>query len=217
MKDILASTLPNECLKRITDGLGFGWNADLSIHCYIDLFQSIARFLSVKKNKDKPTVLEMRDLNGGFHFAAIVQFLPQSEEGSDEGSWSLNFTFDESDIDKTWEIYNFADNPEARTVFYDVSYANHGITWRFKELDANDQICEGNAVQILCILIDTLKAYMEFNVSVDPDLAIGDLVSFKAEISGDKVYIGVIAGALLKQLVKSDSTIAVIGSTPQAA
>lgn len=217
MKDILASTLPNECLKRVADGLGFGWNAELSMHCFTDLFQSIARFLSVKKNKGKPSVLEIRDLNGGFHFAAIVQFLPQSEEGSDEGSWSLNFTFDESEIDKSWEIFNFADNPEARTVFYDVSYANHGITWRFKELDANDQICEGNAVQILCVLLDTLKSYMEFNVSVDPDLAMGDLISFKAEISGDKVYIGVIAGPLLKQLVKSDYTIGVIASQTPAA
>ena len=218
MKDILASTLPNECQKRIAEGMGFGWGEALSVDTYKDFFQSIARYLSVKKNKDKPVVLELRDLNGGFHFAGIVQFLPQSEEGADEGSWALNFTFDESDIDSSWEIHKFGEEPEAMTVFYDVTYANHGIGWRFKELDANDEICDGNAVQILCVLMDVLAQYMQVNVTIDPELTIGDLVSFKAEISNDKVYIGVIPGALLKQLgAKNDSSIGIVGTPAVAA
>ena len=217
MKDILASTLPNECMKRIMDGMGFGWSESLTTGTYSDFFQAAAKFLAVKKSKDKPVVLEFRDMTGGFHMAAIVQFLPQSEEGADEGSWALNFTFDESDIDKAWEIYNFADNPEARQVFYDVTYANNGVTWRFKEMDANDQVCEGTAVQIICVLIDTLRDYMALNVSIDPELEINNIAQFKAEISGDKVYIGVTPMPLIKQLVKNDSSIGVIGQTETAA
>lgn len=216
MRDILASTLPNECQKRIMDGLGFGWKDQLSIDTYKDFFQAVARYLGVKKNKDNPVVLELRDLNGGFHLAGIVQFLPQSEEGADEGSWALSFTFDESDIDKQWEIHNFAEDPEARTTFYDTTYANHGITWRFKELDANDEICEGNAIQIICVLIDTLTDYMRLNVSIDPELTIGDMIAFKAEISGDKVYIGVTVGPILKQFCKADASIGTIGAVSAA-
>lgn len=216
MKDISVSTLPNECQKRIMDGLGFGWKEQLSMDTIRDFFQAAARYLGIKKNKDKPVVLELRDLNGGFHLAGIVQFLPQSEEGSDEGSWALNFTFDETDIDKSWEIINFADHPEAYQVFYDTTYANHGITWRFKALDANEQICDGNAVQILCVLIDCLADYMRLNVTIDPELGIDDMIAFKAELSGDKVYIGVTCGPMLKQFCKADASIGTVGA-PTAA
>ena len=66
--------------------------------------------------------------------------------------------------------------------------------------------------------MDVLAQYMQVNVTIDPELTIGDLISFKAEISNDKVYIGVIPGALLKQLgAKNDSSIGIVGTPAVAA
>jgi hypothetical protein len=207
MKEMLNSTLPNEVQKRIQDGLGFGWAMEMTIDTMTDFLQASAKFLATKQNKDKPVALELRDINGGFHFATIVQFIPQEEAGADDGSWALSFTFEETDIDKNWEVFDINESPEAKTVFYDVSYAKHGISWRFRELDNTDKIAEGTPIQILCVIVDAIRDYMVLNATMDPDLAMGDVVTFHAELAQDKVYIGVTPGILLKQMVKADAAI----------
>jgi len=214
MKDIMSTTLLNETLKRITEGYKFGWSDDLTVDALRFYFQASAKFLAVHKSKDKPVALELRDYNGGFHFAMVAQFMAQSEEGADEGSWALSCTFDESDIDKnTYEVFNFAENQEAQSVFDQVSYQVGGLVWRFKQGETKDQITEGTSIQVLCIVFDCLADYMRLNATIDPEMAIGELVAFRSELAGDKVYIGVTPGALLKQIIKQDDAIGVVGDT----
>ena len=116
-------------------------------------------------------------------------------------------TFEESDIDKNWTVFNFAEDPEAKMVFYDVCYSNHGISWRFRELENTDEIANASAIQLTCLIFDAIKDYMILNATIDPDLKMGELVTFHAELASDKVYIGVTPGILLKQIVKSDASI----------
>lgn len=217
MKDIMSTTLPNEVLKRITEGYRFGWSDELTIDALRFYFQAAAKYLANHKSKDKPVALELRDFNGGFHFAMVVQFMAQNEDGADEGSWALSCTFDESDIDKnTYTVFNYAEDPEARAMFDQVSYQVGGLVWRFKQGETKDQVTEGTSTQILCILFDALAAYMRVNVTIDPEMAIGELVAFRSELAGDKVYIGVTPGALLKQIIKQDDAIGVVGDTKVA-
>jgi hypothetical protein len=54
---------------------------------------------------------------------------------------------------------------------------------------------------------------MRLNATIDPEMAIGELVAFRSELAGDKVYIGVTPGALLKQIIKQDDAIGVVGDT----
>ena len=79
MKDITSTTLLNETLKRITEGYKFGWSDELTVDALRFYFQASAKFLAVHKSKDKPVALELRDYNGGFHFAMVAQFMTQSE------------------------------------------------------------------------------------------------------------------------------------------
>jgi hypothetical protein len=218
MKDMMSTTIINEAMKRISEGFMYAWSDNLTKDSLRFYFQASAKFLAIHKSKDKPVALELRDYNGGFHFAMVVQFMAQAEEGADEGSWALSCTFDESDIDKnTYEVYNFIESPEAQAMFDQVSYQCGGLVWRFKQGENKEQITEGTSGQILCILFDTIADYMRLNATIDPEMAIGEMVAFRSELAGDKVYIGVTPGALLKQIVKQDDAIGVVGDTRVAA
>jgi len=60
-------------------------------------------------------------------------------------------------------------------------------------------------------MIDAIADYMRGNVAVDPELEFTNYLSFKAELSGNDVYIGITPSPLLKQFVKDDSSIGTIG------
>lgn len=207
MKDILESTVGNE-VEKILDDYTISWSESLTADTIVDVFTAMAKFLGIKKNKDKPVVVELRDQNGGFHFAAYVTFLAQQEAGSDEGSWSLNYTFDDSVIDPDSEIYNLMTTPEAFMTFSDVTYVKHGISWRFTAQD-NGEASEGTPAHIIPIIFDVLKRYMQANVTTNPELSIGTRAYLKAELSGNNVYITVTPSAELKSYVKDDQAIGI--------
>ena len=163
MKDILESTISNEAVKILEGDYDLGWSENLTINTITDVFIGMAKFLGKKKSKDKPIVVEIRDMNGNFHFAGYVSFLAQQESGTDEGSWALNYTFDESDIEPEWERFDLINTPEAFATFYDVTYLGHGISWRFIPAETNE-VTEGTPAFIIPILMDLLKRYMEANV-----------------------------------------------------
>lgn len=210
MKDILESTIPNEALKILADDYDLGWSESLTINTISDVFVGMAKFLGKKKSKDKPVVVEIRDNNGQFHFAGYVTFLPQQESGSDDGSWSLNYTFNESDIEPDWERYDLINTPEAFATFHDVTYIDHGISWRFVPGESNE-VTEGTPSFIIPILMDLLKRYMEANVSINPELSISGRATLKAEMAGSNgVYIKVTPEAVLKSCIKDDQGITIV-------
>ena len=209
MKDIIESTIGNEATKILEGDYSLGWSETLTFNTIADVFVGMAKFLGKKKNKDKTVVAEIRDQNGAFHFAGYVTFIAQQENGSDEGSWALNYTFDESFIESDWEKYDFIRDQEAFAVFADVTYLDHGISWRFASIDTNE-LSEGTPGFIIPILMDFLKRYMETNVTISPELSIGERVYLKAELSSNGVYINITPGAVLKSYVKDDQTMNIV-------
>lgn len=209
MRDIIESTIGNEAVKILEGDYSLGWSETLTFNTIADVFVGMAKFLGKKKSKDKPVVVEIRDQNGAFHFAGYVTFLAQQENGSDEGSWALNYTFDESFIESDWEKYDFIKDQEAFAVFTDVTYLDHGISWRFASADTNE-LSEGTPGFIIPILMDILKRYMEANVTTSPELSIGERVYLKAELNSNGVYISVTPNAVLKSYVKDDQTMNIV-------
>lgn len=210
MKDIIESTVGNEAVKILEGDYSLGWSEALTVNTISDVFISMAKFLGKKKSKDKPVVVEIRDQNGYFHFAGYVTFLAQQENGSDEGSWSLNYTFDESDIESNWEKHDFIKDQESYAVFQDVTYKNHGISWRFVSVD-NKELSEGTPGFIIPILMDVLKRYMEANAIVCPELSISERVYLKAELNSNKIYISITPNAVLKSYIKDDQDMSIVG------
>lgn len=216
MKNYVGSTVPVEIMKRMNEKQ-FGWNDELSQDSFRALFMSMAIYLSEHKSKDKVVAVKLEDWNNKFHFGAFVQFLEQTEAGADDGSWSISFTFDETEIDeKNWEVHSFSD-PDVETMFEDTIYSNSGVAFKFRSRDNKNQICEAAAQSILCMLIDCVRDYMIANVVIDPDLEFTDLMNFRAEASGESVYISCVPGMLVKQLIKNDSSIGTVGSEDHVA
>ena len=210
MKNYIGSTIPMTIQQRMESNT-FAWNTELSEDSFKCFFEALAVYLGRKKSKDKVVGLKLNDMNGKFHFGAFVTFLNQEEAGGDDGAWGLNFTFDETDFDdKNWEIHTF-DEPEARATFEDISYNKAGVVFKFKPGEANDQVANGSAQSILCLMIDVIADYMRANVTIDPELEFTNYMTFKAELSGNDVYIGITPSPLLKQFIKDDSSIGTIG------
>lgn len=186
----------------------FGWNDFCTDSCIKTIFESMAIFLGRNKSKDQTVAVIIKDYNDKFVFAAYVQFHKQQEEGADEGSWTLNFTYDENDIDtKNWKIYYIPDDQEALAIAYDVAFSKYGIRFIITPKDNNDRYCAGSAQFIFLACLRAIHDYMRANVTKDPILQITDFATLTSEINGDSVYIGIEPSALLKQHVKDDSDI----------
>ena len=99
-KEIMETTIYNEIYK-IMSSRDYGWGDNASSAIIRSTIEGMAAFLGQKKNKDFPVSVGIYDNNDKFHFGGIVEFQKAEEEGGDEGSWSIVFTFDENDITVT--------------------------------------------------------------------------------------------------------------------
>lgn len=186
----------------------FSWNDYCTEVCVKTVMESMAIFLGKNKSKDQPVALIIKDFNDQFVFAAYVQFHKQQEEGADEGSWTLNYTYDEDDIDtKNWKLYYIPDDQEAIAILYDVAFSKYCMRFISQPKDDNEKYCKGSAQHIVLVILRAIYDYMRANVTKDPVLQVTDFFTMTAEINGDSVYVGIEPSALLKQHVKDDSDI----------
>lgn len=207
MKNFIESTIPNNILQKM-DTLGFFWRNELSEVCIKSLIESMARFLSTKKSKDKTIAVVLKDLNDQFVFAAYSTFINQTEIGADEGSYSINYTFEADEInDKTMTIYDF-DDPEMRMVFENTAYIKDGLVWKFHEADDPERPSEASSLNINSVIMNSVKEYMEANANFDNQLNLNGYMIFTAEAeSGGNIYISCEPSPVIKQFMKDDNSI----------
>lgn len=207
MKKLLESTILMQ-IGKVMSSRDYGWNDFCSEACIKTIFEATAVFLGKNKSKDTPVALEFKDAMDNFHFAGYVQYHKQEEEGSDEGSWSLNYTFDQNDIDyKNWKVYSFPEDQQSFAVVSDIAYSQWGLVFRFVPKDNKGNVAEGSAQELLTTILDVIKEYMREMVSIDPVLVYDNYFTATAEMNGDSVYIGIQPSALLKQHVKDDAKV----------
>ena len=205
MKNYLECTIPQHVLK-VMQSRDYLWD-DFSTEALIKTaLDTGAIFLSRHKSKDAPSALVFRDMEDKFHFAAYVQFHKQEEEGSDEGSWTLNYTFDENGIDtKNWNIFTFPTDQEAKHLLEDIAFSQYGIIFKYMEKDSMGKICKGSSTELVTVVLDALYDYMRANVTLDPVLQMDNYFTMTAEAVNDgSVYVGIEPSAILKQYVKDD-------------
>ena len=200
MKTFIESNLPMNINQRFSDN-SFLWSDQLSEATIQALLVAFAKFLSNKKNKDKIIAIVLTDFTDSFHFGAYVQYV--KEENEDGGSWQLNYTFNENDIDpKTMEIHNFSE-AECRMMFEDIGYRKIGIMWSYMSEDSSNKPSEACSQSTMVMIFDCIKEYMRANVNYDNKLNIVDYMVFTAELDGD-IYISCEPSAILKQYIKED-------------
>jgi hypothetical protein len=206
MKNFLESTIPMQ-VGKIMSGRNYAWSDYCTDATFKTLFEGMALYLGRNKSKDIPVAIELRDSNDKFHFGAYVQYIKQDE--GDEGSWVLNYTFCETDIDReNWTIAKYPDDQVASGILTDIAYTRYGMIFKFLPKDNNGNICEGSPQELLCTCIDALYDYMRANVTQDPELEYPNYFTATAKLDGDgSVYVGIEPSAIMKQHVKDDSYI----------
>lgn len=198
------STIPMQIVK-VFDNRDYRWNDNASEATIRSIFEGCAVFLGMYKSKDHPTAVLLNDAQDRFHFGAFTEF-HKGEDENDEGYWSLNYTFDENDIDyKSWKVYKFVEDKIVDAVFEDIAYSEHGLYFKFRAKDDLGNICEGSAQELMVTILDVIKDYMRANVTVDPILEFPNLFTATAELNADQVYIGIEPSPLLRQYVKDDA------------
>ena len=208
MKNYLESTIPTQ-VDKIMSSRDYGWNDRCTEVCIRTLCEAMAVYLGRNKSKDTPVAIELRDVDDKFHFGAYVQFIKQDEEGADDGSWPLNYTFAENDIDhENWTVVKYPEDQVACGILSDIAFSRYGMIFKFLPKDTDGKICEGSPQELLCTCIDAVYDYMRANVAQDPDLEFTDYFTATAKVDGDgSVYVGMTASALMKQHVKDDAFI----------
>jgi len=204
MKNFLETTICMEVGKIMT-ARDYGWSNECTEVCVAALFQGMAIYLGRNKNKDGVVAIELRDFNDQFHFGAYAQYIKQGEDG--EGSWTLNYTFDENEIDRdTWTVVNLTVDQVAKGIIKDIVYTEFGYDFKFDGRDDNGRMSEGNLAELLFTTIDVVKSYMAANVTIDPEMSFERYFTMVAKLNADNsVYIGIEPSALMKQYVKDDN------------
>lgn len=186
----------------------FTWSSKLSEGSINAFLIAFAKYLGIKKSKDKTVAIILTDFTDNFHFGAFVQYI---KEENDEGSWQISYTFNESDIDsKTMEIHDFTE-AECRMLFENISYVKSGIMWSYVSDEESNKPCEGSSQWVMVIIMDCIKEYMRSNINHDNKLNIPEYMNFTAELDGD-IYISCEPSALLKQYAKEDQNYNTIAS-----
>lgn len=211
-KNLEQSTIYDDVQKEMTM-YSFFWNTMATAATIKVMYKGLALFLSRKKSKDKPVAAMIVDDNDGFHFGAICEFQKAEEAGGDEGSWSLGFTYDPNDIDpSTMDIYKSKDSQEVKDAIKDAGY-DEGVSFKYPNIkDPNKKEEETRTAtpdMLMNICADCIKNYMRANVTVDPVLIITDIAKLTAvaDANTNDVIIGIEPDAVLRQIIKDDSSI----------
>ena len=208
MKNLKETSLYVMVSNELINTRRYGWNDQCTDIIIESTFSAFASFLGMVKNKDVTTAVVIKDIYGEFSFGAFVQFHKSEEEGTDEGSWTLSYTFDKNDIEDNWKVYGFGEDMEVANAFHTVAYTKYQMGFSSQPKDDNNAKPEGSAQDLITIIFNIIKEYMRSNITIDPQLEITDIAVLTAAIADDNsVVIGIEPSALLKQYVKEDSNI----------
>ena len=212
MKKLAETSIYAEMAKMIMSNKGHGdemqWDiADSDVAMKIT-FESVAKYLSIVKAKDKVNGIIIQDYAGNFHFGAFVQYVPGTEDES-QGSYALSFTYDENDLKEAGAVTVSDTNPLFRNAFDVTCFNKYGV--RFDV--SHDKDFSGNTIDhdygkhAMVCAVDSIKKYLEVNYMVEDEVELTGYFTARGEKDGEKVYIAITPSAELKQMVKDDASL----------
>lgn len=176
---------------------GMSWIDSQTTSLYRVLFSSIATYLkTVQTKSNKKTVFSLKDSNGVFKIGGIMLFHePEGESEDDKGNWTLDFTFNEKDLEKADDVHD-----NYRDAFFMIACSEcHSI---MNGRIANAEICS----TIFCEAITTLTDWLDKNAKPDEVVEIGLPGVFEASVGVEKgkKVMGIVPGEIIKQMIKND-------------
>ena len=200
--DFNDSNISSEFRYNLMDHYAYKWNASITADWYRVVFFTIADVLKYKRVKSAPkTGFILKDDKGEFVFGAIMIYhSPDDEDSSDDdkGNYTLEFTFDQNDMK---DMDAIEDN-----------HSDIFVTCLQKSLDS---IIRARLLQsdfgnnIFMESIRTLKNYLDANAPETGEFSVELRGVFTGTVSveGDKKLISIEPGEMVKQSIKSDSSL----------
>lgn len=204
--NLMETTLLSEMTKDMVDS-GISWQAPYSISMLKTLFSALSTHLGKIKADDdgKPHAIIFRDANyldykeeeakdKPILFSAICT----KEKHDDGDSYSLMFTFDESEIPEDAVRIDFTDkNLEAYVV--SVAAFEYGISFR-------PALGGMRTMQhIFATILRSIKKWFNVNISSITEVEMKDFFTLQASLVNDKVDITIIPSEAIRQNIKDDS------------
>ena len=164
------------------------------------LFDGLATFLGLKKDRKAKTCIRVQNTNEPLLFAGIVEYEPNTANEEQPGNWIFTITTDEKDVDECENNYDISDMVFAQCLT------------QMAQLQYNLEYSE--YIHAHRILIITAKAILEFldqNASEEGPVELELENFFKAtiEVVNDEKVIGIEPGGEIKKRIKDDSKIEV--------
>lgn len=200
MKQIKDSTIINDAMISF-EARAFVASADDVLEAFDITITSLARYLSVIKDKDKGSAaVRVNDLKGNFLMAAIAKYFPGTEKDM-PGNWTMEMTFDVDDVKNIAVVVD-----SSIIAFQDM--VSH-ICWELH----NSRVKSGSALlDIITVPIKTLVAWLDKNVTegVRTEIELpGYFVAISA-IEDGRIVKSIVPDGQITRIVKDDAGIAQI-------
>lgn len=191
------SGISTNYMTNLKEKFGMSWIESHTTSLYRVMFSSIATYLkTVQTKNNKKTVFSLKDSKGTFVIGAIMMYHePEGESEDDKGNWTLDFTFDEKDLEKADDVHD-----NYRDAFFMIA-CNECHTIMSGRI-ANAEIC----TNIFCEAISTLKDWLDTNAKPDEVVEISLPGVFEASVGVEKgkKVMGIVPGEIIKQMIKND-------------
>lgn len=200
--DLATSSIPSQMSLNMMDHYQMTWPPQRTPDFYRVMFMTFANILKFYKNKEKKAGFILKDMNGNFKFGAIITYhAPEDgEENSDDdkGNFTLEFTLKPEDmdgietiVDNHTDIFQTCSTRQAAEIMYG----------RFCQPEyCNQLFIEG---------IDTLMKFLDTNAdeAEEVELIYKGIFTATVAVEGGEKVIDIVPGELVKQFIKSDSSL----------
>lgn len=163
------------------------------------LFDGLATFLSLKKDRKAKTCIRVQNTDEPLLFAGIVEYIPNDNE-EQPGNWNFTITLDEADVDTCENNYDISDMVFAQSITqmallqYHMQFSSY--------LDTH---------KLLIIMGKAILEFLDQNASETEavELEVENFFTATVEVIDDEKVIGIVPGSEIKKRIKDDGKIEV--------
>lgn len=195
---LFETSLPQMYSKALFEEKCFDLAQEHTDKIFDTIFTGSAELLGSVKSLERPTVFELREINGKLIAASVLRYFKNETDESKPGNFSLVWTFNEEDIPEN-ALKISLDNAQAHPYFIAVSGKKYGM--KFKDVSC--------LVNTLTYAMVQLKKWLDENAKENKVVSVELDGVFQARVEvqdGVKVF-AIEPDGEIKNIIKDDKAI----------
>ena len=158
------------------------------------LFSGISKCLANVKDISVPKAVVFKTIDGKFIVAAIVKYVKNGD--NEEGSWNYIWSFDEKDVDDTFQIIDFS-NALVLPYIKDSANTLYGMSF------ADNAVCASMMTLVLEMILGWLKENTKDGE--DSTLTLPGVFTATGKVEDGNLVLSMIPDGDMKVIIKDDS------------